>query len=121
MWHEAMRFWPGGLQLADPTKIVAKVRVAPYEVLPSQMGLAQLVGSGAATAEGGNTFRIIRPIAHMPPSMGGAHSAKLVFARGVPLPPGDPVHSCIVQEGKRVDVNAPCANRAVPTSVLIVP
>jgi hypothetical protein len=119
-WREAVRYWPGGLQTVDPAKIVAQVRVAPYQVLPSQMGLAQLVGSGAATAEGGGVFRIIRPIKHMPPSMGGAHSAKLVFARGVPVPPGDPVHSCIVQEGNTAEVNAPCSARSVPTSTLIV-
>lgn len=98
VWREAARFWPGGLVAVDPRHVVAKARVEPYEVLPSQMGLAQLVGTGAVQHLSGDRFRIVRPIAHMPPSMGDAHSVTLIVARGVPVPPGDPGHSCVVRE-----------------------
>jgi Ca2+-binding EF-hand superfamily protein len=95
MWREASRFWPGGLAKVDPRSIVAKARVAPYAVLPSQMGLSQLIGSGAIQPTGSG-YRIVRPIPQMPPSMGGAHSVRLELANGVPMPPGDPVHSCVI-------------------------
>ena len=111
VWQDALRFWPGGLVRVDPAAVVAKVRVAPYQVLPSQMGLAQLVDTGAAVNQGSDRFRIVRPIAHMPPSMGGSHSATLVFARGVPVPPGDPVHSCIVHEDTDERTGAACGLR----------
>lgn len=110
LWREATRFWPGGLARVDAAQVVAKVRVAPYQVLPSQMGLAQLVGEGTATrADDG--IRVVRPIAHMPPGMGGAHSTTLTFARGVPVPPGDPVHSCIRREDSGEATGAACRMR----------
>jgi Ca2+-binding EF-hand superfamily protein len=108
MWQEAVRFWPGGLAQIDYRKVIVATSVEPYKVLPSQMGLAQLVGSGAAKQISRNTFRITQPIAHMPPSMGGAHSATLIFAKGVTLPPGDPVHSCIVLEDGGKPTGARC-------------
>lgn len=98
MWREATRYWRAGLALVDARQVVAKLKVAPYQVLPSQMGLAQLIGSGDVQRLSGGGFKIVHPIPHLPPSMGGAHSAKLTVAKGVPLPPGDPVHSCIVME-----------------------
>jgi hypothetical protein len=108
VWREAVRYWPGGLVTVDPRRIVAKAQVEPYKVLPSQMGLAQLVGAGAMQAQGRDRFRVVRPIAHMPPSMGGAHSVTLIFAKGVPLPPGDPVHSCVIREDGGKPTGAAC-------------
>lgn len=113
-WTDAARFWPGGLVRVDPRQIVAKTRVEPYKVLPSQMGISQLIGAGAIVRTGdGDTFRVVRPIAHMPPSMGGAHSVTLILANGVPVPPGDPVHSCIIREetGRPIRPGARCALR----------
>lgn len=99
MWREAVRFWPGGLVAVDPRQVVARTRVKRYRVLPSQMGLAQLLGSGAIQrTANGRALRIVRPIPHLPPSMGGAHSATLILAEGVKMPPGNPVHACILNE-----------------------
>ena len=98
MWNEASRFWPGGLVRIAPEEVVAAAPVATYQVLPSQMGLAQLIGAGAIQPLGDDRFRVVRPIPHLPPGMAGAHSATLVLAGGVPRPPGDPGHSCIVEE-----------------------
>ena len=92
-WPDAVRYWPAGLVAVDPAKVVATAKVEKYRVLPSQMGISQLIGSGAIRREGGDTFRVVRPIAHMPPSMGGAHSVTLIFPEGVPVPPGDRGHS----------------------------
>lgn len=98
IWREAVRYWPRGLVHVDPSKVVAAAQVQQYLVLPSQMGLSQLVGAGAIQRQGDGTFRVVRSIPHMPPSMGGAHSAVLIFAKGVAVPPGKPGHSCIVEE-----------------------
>lgn len=97
-WPDATRFWPDGLVNVDPKTVVAKTKVEPYEVLPSQMGLSQLVGSGAVQYVSWGKFRILKPIAHWPPRMTGAHSATLILAKGVPLPPGDSGHSCVISE-----------------------
>jgi hypothetical protein len=104
VWQDATRYWEAGLVAVDPKAVVARAKVEAYKVLPSQMGLAQLVGSGAAEYLSGDQFRIVKPIPHLPPRMTGAHLATLILAKGVPLPPGDPGHSCIVSEetGERV-------------------
>lgn len=107
MWRDAVGFWPGGLVSVDPRSVVATARVEPYKVLPSQMGLAQLIGAGSVTMTSGRSFRIVRPIPHLPPSMGGAHSVLLELAENVPMPPGDPVHTCIRSaKTKQPTVNA---------------
>lgn len=97
MWEEATRYWPGGLVMVDPQKVITPAKVANYAVLPSQMGLAQLLGNGAIrrTADR-NTFLIARPIVRFPPSMGGAHSVTLRLGQGVPMPAGDAGHSCVI-------------------------
>jgi hypothetical protein len=108
VWAEAARFWRAGLVQVDPRRVVAEASVEPYSVLPSQMGLAQLVGSGALQQVGSETFRVLRPIPRLPSSMGGAHSVTLILAKGVPVPQGDPVHSCIVVEATGEKIGATC-------------
>lgn len=103
MWSDAVRFWPGGLVTVDARLVVATAGVERYRVLPSQMGLAQLIGSGAIQRLPNGRFLIVRPIAHMPPSMGGSHSVTLQLAPGVPVPPGDPVHSCVIMADGTAD------------------
>jgi hypothetical protein len=118
MWRESVRYWPGGLATVDPRRVVAKARVKRYQVLPSQMGLAQWIGAGAIQAVPSDSFRthdkfrIVRAIPHLPSGMGGAHSVTLILAKGVPLPPGDPVHSCVLSEetGKIIRPGARCPN-----------
>ncbi len=96
MWSDAALFWNGGLVTVDPRQVVAAASVERYRVLPSQMGLAQLIGAGAIRRLPNGRLLIVRAIAHMPPGMGGSHSVTLQIAPGVPLPPGDPVHSCVI-------------------------
>lgn len=107
MWREASRFWPGGVAAIEPRSVTAIAPVGDYAVLPSQAGLAQWIGKGAIrrTADG---FRLVRPMPHLPPGMGGAHSVRLIVSRGVPVPPGDPVHSCIVVEDEGAAHGATC-------------
>jgi hypothetical protein len=98
VWNDAVRYYPGGLVFIRPEEIVAAVPVAEYEVLPSQMGISQLIGAGAIEPLDTGEYRLLRSIPHLPPGMGGSHSIKLILAKGVPRPPGDPVHSCIMTE-----------------------
>lgn len=107
MWSEASRYWEAGLVQVDPRRVVTKARAEPYRVYPSQMGLAQLLGSGAIERNASG-YRIVRPIPRMPPSMGGAHSVKMTVAKGVPLPPGDPVHTCVTIEDTGEAIGLTC-------------
>jgi Ca2+-binding EF-hand superfamily protein len=107
MWSEASRYWEAGLVQVDPRHVVTKARAEPYKVYPSQMGLAQLLGSGAIERNASG-YRIVRPIPRMPPSMGGAHSVKMTVAKGVPLPPGDPVHTCVTIEDTGEAIGPTC-------------
>jgi hypothetical protein len=97
-WSDAARYWVGGLVYLSPSEVVAGAPVSLYQVLPADMGLSQLVGAGALEPLDGDRFRLLRPIPHLPPGMAGAHSITLLLAEGVPPPPGDPAHSCVLHE-----------------------
>ncbi len=118
MWLEASQYWEAGLVNVDPAKIVARAPVDHYLVLPSQMGLSQLLGSGAVERGTGGWFRIVRPIPHLPPGMGGAHLAQFVLASGVPMPAGDPVHACIVLEDTQEQVGRTCSMLPHPAAII---
>lgn len=96
VWQDAAQFWSGGLATINPDEVVAAVPVAPYIVLPAEMGLSQLVGQGAARKLERGRYLLLRDIDRIPPGMGGAHSAVLVLDDGVKHPPGKPVHGCVV-------------------------
>jgi len=99
LWREVLMFWPAGLARVTSGSVVSPKGAISYDVLPSQGGLAQLVGSGSLLRlEGSNEFKIVRPIARFPAGMGGSHSARFLLGKGIPLPSGDPVHSCVVSE-----------------------
>jgi hypothetical protein len=99
IWRDVLLFWPAGLARVSPGSIVSPTKSIAYDVLPSQGGLAQLTGSGALRRlSGSNEYKIVRPIPRFPAGMGGAHSAKFLLGRGIPMPAGDPVHSCVVSE-----------------------
>jgi hypothetical protein len=97
-WKDVVRYWRNGVVEVDPKTATARARVEPYVVLPSQAGLAQLAGSGALVALPGSGYRVVRPIPRLPANMTGGHAVRLVLAPGVPMPPGDPGHACVVSE-----------------------
>ena len=97
VWREALRFSPRGFVRFDPSDVVSMKPAKTYPVLPQQIGLAQLVSSGHLEREG-SYFRIVRPIAHFPAGLNGSHSVIFVLAKGVPMPAGDPGHSCVLAE-----------------------
>lgn len=96
-WSEAARYWPGGIAMIPPRLIVSPATARSYQVLPSQAGIAQLLGSGAMANSAGG-LRIVRAIPHVPPRMGGAHRADITLAAGLPVPEGDLVHACLTVE-----------------------
>lgn len=99
LWRdEVLRFWPAGLARMSAQSVISPEQAIVYDVLPSQGGLAQLAGSGALKRIPNNSFKIMRPIARFPAGMGGAHSTRFLLGTGVPMPEGDPVHSCVVDE-----------------------
>jgi hypothetical protein len=75
------------------------------------MGIAQLIGAGAIEPLGGDEYRLMRAIPHLPPGMAGGHSVTLILAEGVPRPPGDSGHSCIIDEAQEPQFRA---NRTCP-------
>lgn len=125
-WKEMLRFAPAGLANFTADEVVAPLHVAPYAVLPQEAGMAQLMDEGAIVAVGRNTvrqyggttvvgdakvigmepdaiyfeprgLRIVKKIT-MPAGLNGAHSAAFVLGKGVPVPDGDPGHSCVISE-----------------------
>ncbi|WP_137045696.1 EF-hand domain-containing protein [Pseudolabrys sp. FHR47] len=90
------RYSPGGVVTIDAKAVVASVPAEPYEVLPQEAGLLQLVGSGALTRSGGE-YIINRKI-RIPAGLNGAHSVKFLLRKGVPEPDGDYGHSTVISE-----------------------
>lgn len=132
IWQQMLKFRPGGLVRIDPDAVVADLKSMPYSVLPQQAGLAQLVESGALSIvaysnpeiigrrrtdqivvvpEGTkqifvgapSEFVILKKM-RFPAGLTGAHAVHFLLAPGVPLPDGDPGHSCVIdkESGKRL-------------------
>ncbi len=95
--NEAMRFYPGGVVEIDAGTVVASGKAARYEVLPSQVGLLQLVRSGALSRNLKGDF-LIRQKIRFPAGLYGAHSVRFLLLSGVPAPEGDSGHSCTYSE-----------------------
>ncbi|MGL4279864.1 MAG: hypothetical protein ACRCS0_05820 [Albidovulum sp.] len=98
------RFHPLGLLRSDPKSVVAPSEVQPFEVLPQEAGLGQLLQEGALEPAAGdlggrgNAFYIRKPIKRFPAGLGGAHAVTFILGKGVPMPGGDPGHSIVLDE-----------------------
>ncbi|HYI47288.1 MAG TPA: hypothetical protein VEX35_02380 [Allosphingosinicella sp.] len=117
MWGETLRFWSAGVVEVDVRHAVSAAGVEAYDVMPAQAGLAQLVARGAIERDPvSGVFRIVRPIPRIPSRLGGSHSVEFLLARGVPVPPGDPMHSCLrVEEtGELLGLPASCRAATAP-------
>jgi hypothetical protein len=91
------RFNPGGVMEIDASKVISLVPATPYDVLPEQASLLQLMRSGAITRNRDGEFLIQRKIRY-PAGLAGAHSVKFLLLKGVPQPDGDPGHSSVISE-----------------------
>ncbi len=110
LWREALRFAPAGLIEIDPASVVG-ARAERYRVYPNQFGLAQLVRSGHLAYEGGETFRMLRPLPRYPAELNGAHSVVFIRPGTVPEPQGSPGHSCVLNLATEVAVGPACRAR----------
>ena len=111
LWRDAVRFNPSGLAQMQPEDVVSSVPVLAYDVLPSQVGLAQLAGDGRIVRLS-DGLKIVKPIPRVPAGLNGAHSVTFLLGRGVPLPAGSPGHSCVIREADgAVAGNSPLCSR----------
>ncbi|WP_213290295.1 EF-hand domain-containing protein [Bradyrhizobium sp. sGM-13] len=94
---EMYRFSPGGVIEIDVKAVVSSVPATPYEVLPQQAGLVQLIASGALRQNSLGEY-IVREKIRFPAGLYGAHSVTFLVMKGTPYPDGDPGHSCVIVE-----------------------
>jgi hypothetical protein len=95
LWKEALKSRPGGLVSIDLATVVADHPAVAFEVLPGMAGVAQLLGSGALTRLGANSFKIAKAIPRYPPGFG---SVQFVLGKGVPRPAGKQAAYCVISE-----------------------
>lgn len=93
-----LRFSPGGVMKLSAKAVIASPQARPYDVLPQQAGLIQLVEEGKLSMLSERDFRIPSPIVRFPAGLSGAHSVRFRLAKGVPHPAGDPGHSKVTAE-----------------------
>lgn len=88
---------PGGIANIDVRTVVSSRPAEPYNVLPQQAGLAQLLVSGALKQNRAGEYIVQKPM-RFPAGLYGSHSVKFLVPRGIPMPEGDPGHSCVNPE-----------------------
>ena len=89
--------FPGGVTEIDPKMVVANVRVAAYDVLPSQAGASAIAGTGNAHAELGRRIHRHQKNSLSCRPIRGPFVTFLVM-KGAPYPDGDFGHSCVLVE-----------------------
>lgn len=98
VYREFVRFYPGGLSEIDPATVVAPAPAQRYDVLPSEAGLIQLIKAGSIEARNNGVFHIVKPIGRFPAGLAGAQAVTFILGKGVPMPAGNPGHSCVISE-----------------------
>ena len=86
-WRELQRFSSAGVAEIDPSSIVSVVEPQPYETLPQEAGLTQLMIQGKLVRLPNGNFLIQGPMRY-PPGLGGSHSVRFIVKDGVPPPVG---------------------------------
>jgi hypothetical protein len=121
MLGEALRVWPAGLVTFDPREVISSVPVSPYKVLPNQMGLAQLLGAGSMERVSDGKFKVVRPIAQLPPAMYGPAAISIVIGDGVPMPPGEPGNACVLseQDWRKLTAGSPCPKKQLAEPIFV--
>ena len=91
----------------DPHSVIASRPVEPYDLLPGEAGLAQLVALGALSRVEKNEYIIHRKI-RFPPGLSGVSRLGFLLLRGVPEPVGDPGSACVVSEETGAPLSSGC-------------
>ena len=107
---EMDRFFPGGVSEIDPKAVVGSAPAEPYDVLPSQAGLVQLLASGELTTNRAGEY-IVRKKIRFPAGLYGSHLVTFLVMKGTPYPDGDPGHSCVIVEESGESKGAGCRSR----------
>ncbi|MDH5555835.1 MAG: hypothetical protein OEZ03_00715 [Alphaproteobacteria bacterium] len=122
LWREMLHYNSGGLVRIEAESVVSPLPVGPYEVLPQEAGLAQLLDEGALGPYGkdrselletienspelsrhptsfvlGRALLVIQRKIAFPAGLAGAHSVTFVLPPGVPEPDGNPGHSPVIR------------------------
>jgi EF hand len=103
VWGALMMYRPEGVVQLDAKFVIASHPAEPYSVLPEHAGLLQLLREGVLVyLSGGRAgpmkFKIAKPMKRFPSGLSGSHSVTYLLATGVPMPPGDAGHSCVISE-----------------------
>jgi hypothetical protein len=93
--EEFKLFAPGGVTAVDARAVVASAPAEPYEVLPQQAGLMQLMQSGALSRDDEGDFIIEKKI-RLPAELISGHRFRL--RPGVPEPDGYAGFGCVLSE-----------------------
>ena len=94
-----MKFYSGGMVPLSMDEVHFEGKVEPYDVLPEEAGLLQLIAEGAIEVGSHGAYFIKEPIPRFPAGLGGAHMVRFVIASGVPVPSGSAGHSNVTLEG----------------------
>lgn len=110
VWAEGLGYWPNGISAIEQAEVITPTTRRVYDLLPSHMGMAQLVAQGIARETGNfHEYLIEKPIARFPPALYGAASASFVLAEGVPMPDGEQGHGCVFDgRGTAIGENDRC-------------
>lgn len=92
------RIYPGGVAKINASEVVSLKPVRPYEILPQQAGLLQLIRSGHLEPIERNKFRIVKTFSRFPAGLNGSLSVDFFLAPGVEMPMGSPGHSTVIAE-----------------------
>lgn len=96
------RFSPGGVTEINARDVKSAVEILPYDVLPQEAGLVQLLQSGALAKDRSGPYVITRKI-RIPAGLAGAHLTSFMLADGVPPPAGNAGHSSVkTTDGSRL-------------------
>jgi len=98
---EFERYTPGGVVEIDPEDVISTLPVEPYEILPEEAGLLQLLERGAITMN-----RLGQYVVHEKIRIPADIDDNFLLLRGVPLPEGSPGRSHFISEetGEEIDL-----------------
>ncbi|THV25815.1 hypothetical protein [Peteryoungia ipomoeae] len=86
----------GGVVSIDPKSVVSSSPAQPYDVLPQEAGLAQLLEAGSLEQRPKLGYVIRSSMKRFPAGLHGAHGVRFVLDQGVAMPDGSPGHSRVL-------------------------
>ncbi len=95
--NELLMQSPGGIVEIKPTDVVTGNKVEAYETYPKMAGLLQLQKAGKIETMKGGGWKVKAKM-RFPSGLHGGHSTKFFVPKGIPIPDGDPGHSCVFIE-----------------------